>query len=91
MLFLTEILTKKFKNMKLTYFKETDTLYIDLSHKTSTESLEVSENILADLDESGNITGIEIEQASKIIDFSNFSINNAFNEILKNKKELLAV
>jgi len=77
--------------MKLTYFKDTDTLYIDLSSQTSTESIEISENIVADLDSKGNISGIEIENASNIIDFSNFSINIPIHEILKNKKELIEV
>lgn len=77
--------------MKLTYFKDTDTLYIDLSSQTSVESVEISENIVADLDNKGNISGIEIENASNIIDFSNFSINIPIHEILKNKKDLLEV
>jgi len=77
--------------MKLTYFKDTDTLYIDLSSQTSIESIEISENIVADLDSKGNIAGIEIENASNIIDFSNFSFNIPIHEILKNKKDLVEV
>jgi uncharacterized protein YuzE len=77
--------------MKLKYFNQTDTLYIELSNKASTESIEISDTILADIDENGEIIGIEIEQASKKIDFSNFSIDIPFQEIVKNKKELLAI
>ena len=45
--------------MKLNYYKETDSLYIDLSSKTSTDSKEISEGIVLDYDTEGNIVGIE--------------------------------
>jgi uncharacterized protein YuzE len=34
--------------MKISYYPETDSLYIHLSEKESTESLEISEGIVAD-------------------------------------------
>lgn len=51
--------------MKLNYYAETDSLYIDLSSKTSTESKEVSEGVVLDYDTDGNLVGIEIDNASK--------------------------
>lgn len=51
--------------MKLNYYPETDSLYIDLSEKFSTESKEVSEGVVLDYDESGNLVGIDIDNASK--------------------------
>jgi uncharacterized protein YuzE len=51
--------------MKLNYYPETDSLYIDLSEKTSMESREISEGIVLDYDESGNLVGIDIDNASK--------------------------
>lgn len=54
--------------MKINYYPETDSLYIDLSHKTSVESREVSEGVVLDYDESGNLVGVDIDQASKKID-----------------------
>lgn len=50
--------------MKLNYYPETDSLYIDLSEKTSTESREISEGILLDYDAEGNLVGIDIDNAS---------------------------
>jgi len=50
--------------MKLNYYPETDSLYIDLSEKTSTESKEISEGILLDYDSEGNLVGIDIDNAS---------------------------
>ncbi len=54
--------------MKLNYYPETDSLYIDLSSKPSKESVEVSEGIVIDYDEDGNIAGIDVDNASHKID-----------------------
>jgi uncharacterized protein YuzE len=51
--------------MKLNYYPETDSLYIDLSEKTSMESKEISEGIVLDYDAEGNLVGIDIDNASK--------------------------
>ena len=51
--------------MKLNYYPETDSLYIDLSEKTSVESKEISEGIVLDYDEAGHLVGIDIDNASK--------------------------
>ena len=50
--------------MKLNYYPETDSLYSDLSEKTSVESKEISEGIVLDYDASGNLVGIDIDNAS---------------------------
>ncbi len=50
--------------MKLNYYPETDSLYIDLSEKQSTESKEISEGIVLDYDAEGNLVGIDIDNAS---------------------------
>jgi uncharacterized protein YuzE len=54
--------------MKLNYYPDTDSLYIDLSEKPSVESLEVSEGVMLDYDASGNLVGIDIDNASKKIE-----------------------
>jgi uncharacterized protein YuzE len=51
--------------MKLNYYPKTDSLYIDLSEKTSTESKEISEGIVLDYEAEGNLVGIDIDNASK--------------------------
>ena len=51
--------------MKLNYYPDTDSLYIDLSEKTSVESKEISEGIVLDYDDGGNLVGIDIDNASK--------------------------
>ena len=51
--------------MKLNYYPETDSLYIDLSERPSAESKEISEGIVLDYDAEGNLVGIDIDNASK--------------------------
>jgi uncharacterized protein YuzE len=51
--------------MKLNYYPETDSLYIDLSEKSSVESREISEGIVLDYDAEGNLVGIDIDNASR--------------------------
>ena len=54
--------------MKLKYYKETDSLYIDLSESPSTASKEVSDGIVLDYDANGNLVGIDIDNAtSKVV------------------------
>ena len=50
--------------MKLTYYPETDSLYIDLSHRPSVESREISEGVMLDYDALGHVVGIDIDNAS---------------------------
>ncbi len=51
--------------MKLNYFPETDSLYIDLSEQPSAESREISEGVVLDYDSHGNLVGIDIDNASR--------------------------
>ena len=61
--------------MKFKYYPETDSLYIDLSSKTSTDSKEVADGVVIDLDSDGNIVGIDIDHASKKIDLEDLSFS----------------
>jgi uncharacterized protein YuzE len=54
--------------MKLQYYPDTDSLYIDLSSKPSAESLEVSEGVVLDYDAEGNLVGIDIDNASQKVE-----------------------
>ena len=51
--------------MKLSYFADTDSLYIDLSDEPSVESREVSEGVVLDYNAAGRLVGIDIDEASK--------------------------
>jgi uncharacterized protein YuzE len=50
--------------MKLNYFAETDSLYIDLSEQPSVHSKEISDGVVLDYDAKGNLVGIDIDNAS---------------------------
>ncbi|MBI4482632.1 MAG: DUF2283 domain-containing protein [Acidobacteria bacterium] len=50
--------------MKVNYYPETDSLYIDLSEQASVESREISEGVVLDYDAQGNLVGIDIDNAS---------------------------
>ena len=50
--------------MKLNYYPETDSLYIDLTERPSVESREISVGVVLDYDAGGNLVGIDIDNAS---------------------------
>ncbi len=56
--------------MKFHYYPETDSLYIDLSAKTGVDSKEVAPGVVLDFDAEGQLVGIDIDNASKIVDLS---------------------
>jgi len=67
--------------MKLNYYRDTDSLYIDLSAKPSTESREISEGIVLDYDAEGNLVGIDIDNASRKIDLKEVILNKIPAEV----------
>jgi len=56
--------------MKLNYYEDTDSLYIDLSSTASTNSKEIADGLVVDFDDAGHIVGIDIQHASQRIDLS---------------------
>lgn len=61
--------------MKINYYPDTDSLYIDLSSKTSKESVEISEGVVLDYDEKHNLVGIDIDNASSKLDLDELILN----------------
>jgi uncharacterized protein YuzE len=61
--------------MKLNYYSETDSLYIDLSEQPSVESREISEGIVLDYDAAGNLVGIDIDNASRKVELKKLTVN----------------
>jgi uncharacterized protein YuzE len=60
--------------MKLNYYADTDSLYIDLSERTSVESRKISEGVVLDYDAEGNLVGIDIDNASRKVDLKNYKL-----------------
>jgi len=61
--------------MKLNYYADTDSLYIDLSERISVESREISAGVVLDYDAEGNLVGIDIDNASRKADLKNLTLN----------------
>ncbi|HUT55735.1 MAG TPA: DUF2283 domain-containing protein [bacterium] len=51
----------------MTYFKDEDVLHLAISDEKEANSIELSPNITAELNEHGELIGIEILQASSFI------------------------
>lgn len=54
--------------MKLKYFKDTDTLYLEFKNSNIVDAKELDENTLLEIDDQGNICAITLEHASKRTD-----------------------
>jgi uncharacterized protein YuzE len=67
--------------MKLTYYPETDSLYIDLSEQPSVDSQEISEGIVLDYDASGNLVGIDIDNASQKVRLKELTLSKLPTEV----------
>ena len=61
--------------MKLNYYSDTDSLYIDLSERPSVESREISEGVVLDYDATGSLVGIDIDNASQKVDLKKLTLN----------------
>lgn len=56
--------------MKLHYYPETDSLYIELKSTAGAEAREIVEGLVVDLDEKGEVVGFDIDSASRKLDLS---------------------
>ena len=56
--------------MKLHYYPDTDSLYIEFTEEPGAETREVSEGVTVDVDARGNVVGFDIDHASSRLDLS---------------------
>ena len=59
--------------MKIKYFQNTDTLYIEFRPVEAAETRDLDENTLLEIDSDGKIRGITVEHASDRTDIPAFS------------------
>ena len=61
--------------MKIEYFPETDSLYIELADRPGADTREIEEGIVLDIDENGKAVGLDIDQASKHLDLARLDVD----------------
>jgi uncharacterized protein YuzE len=59
--------------MKIKYFEDTDTLYIEFRSAEIMESRDYDDNTLIDIDAAGQVCGITLEHAKQRVDLPTFS------------------
>jgi uncharacterized protein YuzE len=62
--------------MKLHYYPETDSLYINLSDGSSVESQEIRPGVVLDFDAQGKLVGIDLDHASDHVGLSTLEIED---------------
>ena len=60
--------------MKVSYFEDTDTLYIEFRDTDIVESRDLDENTILDVDAKGNVRAITFEHASRRTDVSHLVV-----------------
>ena len=60
--------------MKVKYFADTDTLYIEFRERDIAESRELDENTIMDIDGDGNVCAITFEHASERTDVKHLTV-----------------
>lgn len=78
MLSLIEILKKT--DMKITYFKDTDTLMVNFNDNEIAHTKDLNENVLIELDKNGAVVSMTIEHAKQQTEIHNFSFNQVENK-----------
>ncbi len=61
--------------MKLNYYSDTDSLYVEFKAGADTEIREVAEGLHVDIDVHGSVVGFDIARASARLDLSTLEIN----------------
>ena len=67
--------------MNIAYFKDSDSLYLELSPENPSHAWEAQEGIVINLSEDGRVVGIEIEHASRKTDLKILRIGDFPGEV----------
>jgi uncharacterized protein YuzE len=62
--------------MKITFYEDTDSLYIDLAEEPSSESREVSDGVVLDFDTQGKLVGIDIDNATSKVELDRIVVSS---------------
>ena len=61
--------------MKITYFKDTDTLLVNFNNNKIIETKDLNEDVLVEVDDKGNVVSMTIEHAQQQAEIASFSYN----------------
>ncbi|MCX7045984.1 MAG: DUF2283 domain-containing protein [Candidatus Sumerlaeota bacterium] len=61
--------------MKMYYYADTDSLYMELSSRVSAESEEVSPGVILDFDAAGVLVGLDMDNASRKLDLQELRLH----------------
>jgi uncharacterized protein YuzE len=61
--------------MRIEYYPETDSLYIELADRPGADTRELGEGLVLDVDEHGRAVGLDIDQASKHLNLRTLSLH----------------
>lgn len=67
--------------MRIEYFPETDSLYIDFADRPGFDTHEIEEGIVLDIDEHGRAVGLDIDQASKHLNLHKLNLKRVPFEV----------
>lgn len=59
--------------MKTKYFADTDTLLIQFSQRDITETYDINENVVIEVDKDGRVVSMTVEHAGQQTDINEFS------------------
>ena len=62
--------------MKLQYYLETDSLYIEFKAGPGSKTIEVAEGLNVDIDAGGDVVGFDIDRASRRLDLSTLEVKS---------------
>jgi uncharacterized protein YuzE len=62
--------------MRLSYDRETDSLYIHLTERPASDANEVADGVVLDFDAEGALVGIDVQHASRVADLSRFLVEH---------------
>ncbi len=68
--------------MNIAYFKDRDSLYIEVSPEDPAHAWEAQEGIVINMSADGRVVGIELEQASQKTDLSVLRVGNFPGEVV---------
>ncbi len=61
--------------MKITYFRDTDTLLVNFNNNKIIETKDLNEDVLVEFDDKGNVVSMTIEHAQQQAEIASFSYN----------------